>query len=247
MGEGSVLILGATSDIGGEIATLLCANRHIILAARRPEAAQQRAEQLRASGASSVEIVAFEATDIDSIVHVIRHAANQGLISCIVVAFGILGSQHDAEDDPFHAYQIAEVDYAAQVAAIMASAKVLSEQKTPATLVAFSSIAGFRARRANFVYGSTKAGVDALCQGLVDRLHSTAVQLIIARPGFVIGSMTAGMKPAPLSTTPDKVADAVVSAIASGRRGTLWIPSALRWLAYVMAVVPRGVWRRMPR
>ena len=114
-------------------------------------------------------------------------------------------------------------------------------------IFAFSSIAGWRARRANYVYGSTKAGLDAFCQGLADRLHGTDVHLITARPGFVIGSMTEGMAPAPLSVTPPRVADAVVEAAAAGRSATVWIPRRLALLAAVMRVVPRPVWRRMPR
>lgn len=114
--------------------------------------------------------------------------------------------------------------------------------------MAFSSIAGWRARRANYVYGSTKAGLDAFCQGLSDALHGSAVSLITARPGFVIGSMTTGMSPAPMSVYPGDVADAVVDRITAGRgSATLWIPGRLRLLAWVMRMVPRPLWRRMPR
>ena len=76
-------------------------------------------------------------------------------------------------------------------------------------LVLLSSVAGERARRSNFVYGSSKAGVDAFYQGLADRLAGTGVQVLIVRPGFVTTKMTDGMKPAPLSTTPEAVAQAI--------------------------------------
>jgi short-subunit dehydrogenase len=80
---------------------------------------------------------------------------------------------------------------------------------------------------------------------LADALHGTGVRLLIARPGFVIGRMTQGMPPAPLSSTPQQVADATVRALAKGRR-TVWIPSALRlWSA--TRLLPQFVWRRMPR
>ncbi len=124
---------------------------------------------------------------------------------------------------------------------------VLADIMESGHIAAFSSIAGWRARRANYVYGSTKAGLDAFCQGLADRLHGGPLALITARPGFVIGSMTTGMKPAPLSVTPDVVARAVVRAMDSGRSRTLWIPGALRLLAWVMRCVPRPLWRHMPR
>ena len=69
-------------------------------------------------------------------------------------------------------------------------------------LVVLSSVAGERARSANFIYGSSKAGLDAFAQGLGDSLVGSGVDVMIVRPGFVVGRMTEGMTPAPFSTTP---------------------------------------------
>ena len=75
-----------------------------------------------------------------------------------------------------------------------------------------------RVRRANYVYGSAKAGLDGFASGLADALHGTGVRLLLVRPGFVIGRMTEGMTPAPLSSTPQQVAAATARALAKGRR-----------------------------
>ncbi len=77
-----------------------------------------------------------------------------------------------------------------------------------------SSVAGERVRRANPVYGATKAGIDGFAQGLGDVLADDGVHMMIVRPGFVITKMTTGLKPAPFSTTPEKVADATVRGFA---------------------------------
>src|SRR5205085_1139433 len=84
-----------------------------------------------------------------------------------------------------------------------------------------------RARRANFVYGSSKAGLDAFCQGLGDSLVGSGARVVVVRPGFVHTKMTAGRKPAPLSTTPDAVADAVVRGLEKGAE-TIWAPPLAR-------------------
>ena len=110
----------------------------------------------------------------------------------------------------------------------------------------FSSVAGVRVRRANYVYGSAKAGLDGFASGLADALHGTGVRLLIARPGFVIGRMTQGMSPAPLSSTPEHVAAATARALAKRRR-TVWIPWILRPMFFAMRLLPQFVWRRMPR
>jgi short-subunit dehydrogenase len=72
------------------------------------------------------------------------------------------------------------------------------------------------------------------------------VRLLIARPGFVIGRMTQGMTPAPLSSSPQQVAAATARALNNGRR-TVWIPWALRPTFFAMRLLPQFIWRRMPR
>ena len=247
-----VLILGGRSDIAGEIALRLAPGNELVLAARGLHGLDERVATLRAAGATEVHTLDFDATQVEKhrdLVHAAQRCLSEGEeLKTAVVAFGILGEQERAEHDEAHAFDIALVDYAAQVSMLT----VLADEMKSGHIVAFSSIAGWRARRANYVYGSTKAGLDAFCQGLADRLHGGPLALITARPGFVIGSMTTGMKQAPLSVTPDVVADAVVDSITADegrmpRSRTLWIPRALQALAWVMRLVPRPIWRHMPR
>lgn len=235
-----MLLLGARSDIGGKIGARVCQGREVVLAARGSEGLDGVEKRLLAAGATTVRTLDFDATDLDSHRRVVREA---GDVTTAIVAFGILGDQKLAERDEREAARIATVDYLAQVSMLT----VLADEMSRGEIYAFSSIAGWRARRANYVYGSTKAGLDAFCQGLMDRLHGTGLNLILARPGFVIGSMTQGMKPAVMSVTPDVVADAVVDAAARGNSVTVWIPRRLAVLAAIMRVVPRPVWRHMPR
>ncbi|OHQ51113.1 oxidoreductase [Corynebacterium sp. HMSC070H05] len=237
---GTVLLLGARSDIGGEIAVRICSGREVILAARGSDGLDDVKRRLLAAGATVVRAVNFDATNLDSHRRIVREA---GEVTSAIVAFGILGDQELAERDEREAARIATVDYVAQVNMLT----VLADEMARGEIFAFSSIAGWRARRANYVYGSTKAGLDAFCQGLSDKLHGTGLNLILARPGFVIGAMTEGMKPAIMSVTPDVVADAVVEAAVKGRSTTVWIPRRLTVLATIMRLVPRPIWRHMPR
>ena len=112
MSDGTILLLGATSDIGGEVAARLCAGRDVV-AAMRDVAVQGVVEkQLLDAGARSVRVVEFEATDLASHRELVESV--EGLTTAIV-AFGILGDQELAERDEAEAVRIAEVDYLAQV------------------------------------------------------------------------------------------------------------------------------------
>ena len=234
-----ILLFGGTSDIGVELTRRLCTGEHVVACARRPD------EIGDFPGAASVSTLAFEATDLHTHRDVVEEAERLAgeKTTTAIVAFGVLGDQRRAETDEAHAAHVATVDYTAQISMLT----VLADHMGHGHIVAFSSIAGWRARRANYVYGSTKAGLDAFCQGLADRLHGTGLGLYLARPGFVIGSMTEGMTPAIMSVRPHDVAEAVAVRIRDNQPGTFWVPKKLALLAAVMKLVPRPIWRRMPR
>lgn len=108
-----------------------------------------------------------------------------------------------------------------------------------------SSVAGERVRRANPVYGGTKAGIDGFAQGLGDVIAADGVHMLIVRPGFVHTRMTAGRQAAPMSTTADAVAVATVRALRARRR-VVWVPAKLRYVFMVLRHLPAPIWRRLP-
>ncbi|KAB1503622.1 SDR family NAD(P)-dependent oxidoreductase [Corynebacterium sp. 320] len=246
-----IAIFGATSEIGGEIARRLAPGQHLILAGRRHGALSELARDLEELGAAAVECVDFDAMDTDSMSAVLDQIEATGPIDTALAMFGVLGDQNAAEDSGEEVYRILHTDFTAQ-AVLLTELSSRMKRRGRGILVAYSSIAGARVRRPNYVYGSAKAGLDGFCQGMQDALVGTGVSLIIVRPGFVIGRMTQGMDPAPMSTTPDVVADATVEAIAHseshpGAHGDVWIPRRLKLLAQIMQWVPRWLWRRAPR
>jgi short-subunit dehydrogenase len=243
---GVVVIFGGRSEIGVELATRLAPGATVVLAARGCDRLGEQVATVRAAGASAVSTIEFDADDLDSHGPVVEKLVGEfGPIGTAVLAFGILGDQGRAEADPAHAVAIVHTDYVAQISLLTLLATAMRDAGRGA-LVVFSSVAGVRVRRANYVYGSAKAGLDGFANGLSDALHGTGVRLLIVRPGFVIGRMTEGMDPAPLSSTPAQVAEATARALARGRR-TVWVPWALRPLFFCMRLLPQALWRRMPR
>lgn len=241
-----MVVFGGRSEIGVALARRLASGATVVLAARRPDELNAEVAAMRQAGAAAVHTVAFDADDLAAHQRVVDAVvAEHGRIGTAVLAFGILGDQARAEQDPAHAAAIAHTDYVAQVSLLTVLAATMRAAGT-GTLVAFSSVAGVRVRRANYVYGSAKAGLDGFCSGLTDALHGSGVHLLLVRPGFVIGRMTEGMTPAPLSSTPEQVAEAAARALAKGR-SVVWVPARLAVLAAVLRILPRAVWRRLPR
>jgi NAD(P)-dependent dehydrogenase (short-subunit alcohol dehydrogenase family) len=242
----TVLVLGGRSEIGLAVARRLADGARVVLAARRADDLDEPERLLRDAGAAEVVRVEFDADDVARHREVLDDvAARYGRLDTVVVAFGILGDQARAERDAEHALQIVHTDYVAHVGVLTHLARLLRAQGS-GTMVVFSSVAGVRVRRANYVYGSAKAGLDGFASGLADALGGSGVRLLLVRPGFVVGRMTAGMSPAPFSSTPELVADATVRALRAGR-GEVWVPPVLRPVFAVLRHVPRAVWRRLPR
>ncbi len=234
----SVLVLGGASEIGLAIAGRLAGRDRLSL--------ENAGGTLLAAGAGRVETVHFDALEPAGHEAALSQAARLcgGDIDVVVVAFGVLGHQETDEAGGEGAVAVAATNYVGAVSAGLAAARRLRSQGH-GSIVALSSVAGERVRKANFIYGSSKAGMDGFFQGLADSLEGTGVGVLIVRPGFVRSRMTEGMAAAPMSTTPEAVAEATVRALRAGRP-VVWVPGPLRLVFAVFRHLPRPLWRRVP-
>jgi decaprenylphospho-beta-D-erythro-pentofuranosid-2-ulose 2-reductase len=242
----SVLVLGGTSEIA--LATVRAlrspALRRVVLAARPSPERDAAVDALTAEGIAGVVALDFDAADTATHEALLADAFAVGDVDVVLVAFGVLGDQQEFEDDPDLAVEAAQVNYVGGVSVCLRAARLLRAQGH-GTLVVLSSVAGERARRSNFVYGSTKAGLDSLASGLADALHGSGAHVLVVRPGFVRTGMTAHLEPAPLSVTAEEVAAAVVAGL---RRGStvVYVPAAMRVVMSGLRHLPRTVFRRLP-
>jgi decaprenylphospho-beta-D-erythro-pentofuranosid-2-ulose 2-reductase len=241
----SLLVLGGTSEIALATARRLIARRTrtVWLAGRPSPALDEAVQDLRAHGAD-VRTVAFDALDPDTHEEALDKVFAEGDIDLVLLAFGILGDQAHDERDPSAAVRVARTNYIGAVSAGLVAARALQTQGH-GSLVVLSSVAGERARRANFIYGSSKAGLDAFAQGLGDALQGTGVHVMVVRPGFVRTRMTAGLPEVPLATTPEAVATAIELGLRR-RSEMVWVPGVLRVVMSALRHVPRGLFRRLP-
>ena len=241
----SLLVLGGSSDIAMATARKMAAARteKIYLAGRPSQRLEDNAAELRRLGAT-VEVVAFDAAATDDHDKVLSQVFAAGDIDVVLMAFGIMGDQAEDEKDPARAAAVAHVNYTGAVSSGIVVANALKKQGHGA-LVVLSSVAAERARKVNFIYGSSKAGLDACAQGLGDSLHGTGVHVMVVRPGFVDTKMTEGREKTPLATTPEAVADLIIAGLRRGSH-TVWAPGAFRYVMSGLRHVPRPLFRKLP-
>lgn len=234
----SLLVLGGTSEIGVATARTLVhgRTRRVLLACREPAHAEPEIEDLRRAGGRQVEAIRFDALDHANHARFVDDTFDHlGEIDLALLAFGVLNGEP---------VDVIETNFVAAAAVLEPLTKRMVRQGH-GTIVVLSSVAGERVRRANYVYGASKAGLDGFAQGLGDSLAGTGVRVMVVRPGFVRTKMTAAMKAPPLSATPEQVGDAIVRGVARGSE-TVWVPAAMRPLMWVVRHLPRAVFRRLP-
>lgn len=246
----SVVVLGGTSEIARAIvAALPAAQLKRVVLAGRPSAAltdatAQTGRDLAAQGSSAlVTEVAFDALDTDSHEAVLGDIFDHD-VDLVILAFGVLGDQMDLEGDPSAAVLATRVNYVGAVSAGLIVADHLRRQGH-GDLVVLSSVAGLRARRSNFIYGSAKAGLDVFAQGLADSLVGTGAGVLVVRPGFVKTRMTEGLAEAPLAVSPEQVAQDTLKGLRKGAH-TVYSPAAIGAVMVGLRSVPRPLFRKLP-
>ena len=240
----SLLLLGGTSEIALAVARAWTDARPVVTLAARPGARRDEAAAGLQEAGFEVEVWDFDAESTDTHPALIEAVAAVRDIDVALVAFGVLGDEEEAWTDHAAAVRVARVNYTGAVSVGVCLAEVFKRQGH-GTVVALSSVAGERVRRSNFVYGSSKAGMDGFYLGLGEALREYGARVLVVRPGFVRTRMTQGREPAPMSVTADQVADAVVRGVAS-RAELVWVPPLLRGVMSGLRHLPRPLFRRLP-
>jgi decaprenylphospho-beta-D-erythro-pentofuranosid-2-ulose 2-reductase len=242
-----VLLVGGSSDIAIAIARRLAADGPIrpYLLGRDDDRLAQAAAALAGAGCEPARSRHVDAVELDTHADAVGRAfAESGGFELVVLAVGIHGAQRGLDDDPLEMARVMRTNFLGAGSLLIHCLQALRTQGS-GTLIVLSSVAAERPRRRNAVYGATKAGLDALAQGLADASRGSGARVLVVRPGFVATRMTAGLKRPPMATTAEVVAEATVRALA-GRAHTVWVPGRLRLVFAVLRHLPRSWFRRIP-
>ena len=241
-----VIILGATSAIAEATARLYAKERaDLLLVGRRHDRLETIAADLAIRGAERASIAVRDLADPAEVAADFdRFVAQLGGVDHVILAYGILGDQGRAERDPVEAEAILRNNFSSAAAWMLAAADVL-ERRGQGSLVVLGSVAGDRGRRANFIYGSAKAGLATLAEGLAHRFAGRPIRVVVVKPGPTVTPMTEGFdRKGPLWATPERVAAAVRRA---ADRGGPVVYAPRRWWAIMMIIrhLPTFVFNRM--
>ena len=243
----TILLLGGTSEIGLAICERYLQNAHarIVLAAMPDDPGRDDAvAQMKAAGARSVELIDFDAIDTDSHPKMIDQAfagrrcrRGHRRVRSARRRRGTVAEPAQSRAD--RRDQLHRSGFGGRAAGEKMRAQGFGQ------IIAMSTVAGERVRRSNFVYGSTKAGLDGFYLGLSEALREYGVRVLVIRPGQVRTRMSAHIKEAPLTVDKEYVANLAVTAAAKGKE-LVWAPAAFRYVMMVLRHIPRSIFRKLP-
>ena len=223
-------VLGGGSEIA--LATVAQADREPVphRRARRtgPRGARaRRPRSCEAAGATTVDVVAFDALDF---------ASHDGFVDDVFAAAPRLrpraprvrrarrpgAGRASTRTRP---RRIVESNFTGAVSVLVpgrrarcarrATARSSCCRRSPASGPASRTSSTARARP-----GSTRSA-----RASATASSARGVKIVVVRPGFVHTKMTDGLEPAPLATDPESVADAIVAGLGRGSE-TIWAPGA---------------------
>ncbi len=236
-------MLGATSAIAiAVMRQLVTPSAHFFLVARSKEKLTAVAQDLLVRGAGRVDMLVADLDDTHQHTQMLNVATSQlGAVDLALLAHGVLGNQNAAEQDYFVAESTLVTNFLSPVSLLTWLANYCVSQNR-GTLAVLSSVAADRGRKSNYVYGASKAGLDAFLSGLRNRCDRAGVQVLTIKPGFVATPMTADIPKNRLFATPERVATDILRAVHK-RKDVVYVPWFWRPIMAIIRAVPERIFK----
>jgi decaprenylphospho-beta-D-erythro-pentofuranosid-2-ulose 2-reductase len=238
-----LLVLGANSDVAKAVARKFAKEEKasLYLASRDMGILQKRAQDITTRYQVEAEPLYFDATDYAS--HAAFYESVNPKPDGVVVAFGYLGDQQQAQSDFQEARKIIETNFLGAVS-ILEIVAADFEKRGHGFIIGISSVAGERGRQSNYVYGSAKGAFTTYLSGLRNRLYKRNVRVITVLPGFVKTKMTDHLDlPQFLAASPEQVGNDVYRSHTAGK-DRIYTKSIWKYIVFVLKAIPEIIFKR---
>jgi decaprenylphospho-beta-D-erythro-pentofuranosid-2-ulose 2-reductase len=245
----NILLVGGTSEIGLSIVDSIFEKhrgKHLVVTVKSNSDIERVQNELgRRFNGVTVEVVVMNMLSSGSLAATTGNIFGKSQIDVVILAAGVLPPAELSFTNPQIAVDSSKINF---LGPIEIGTEVIQQfrKQGHGRLVVISSVAGERPRKDNYVYGASKAGLDAWANGLADSVHGLPIRVLVVRPGMVRTKMSAGLPEAPFTCDPDVVGRAVLKRLNKGP-ALIWVPGKLRIVMSVLRHLPRFVFRRLSR
>jgi short-subunit dehydrogenase len=212
---------------------------------RRPERLAAVAGDLAARGAATVDCVSTDLADIASHPALVDEIlAKMPNFDTVLLAYGTLGEQARAEDSAEYALSELTTNFTSAVSLLTRLSPALMHRRTGCIAV-ITSVAGDRARRSNYIYGTAKGALALFTQGLRAKLLSAGVRVLTIKLGPVATPMTANLPGSRKFANPEAVARTIYREIEHGASDILYAPRYWRWVMMAIRHIPERIGKKL--
>jgi len=239
----SVLIIGAKSDIAKELARIYAKkNYDLILAGRNINKLEDFTKDIKIRSNQNIILKEFDITDFDSHENFYNTLDEKPL--GVIIVTGYMKEQQTVQRNWQETLNTLNVNYTGAVSILNIIANDFEERKY-GFIVGISSVAGDRGRKANYIYGSAKAGFTAYLSGLRNRLYENDVHVLTVKPGFIYTKMTENMDlPEKLTATPNAVAEDIFEA-QQKKKDILYTKWIWKYIMCIIRHIPETIFKKM--
>jgi hypothetical protein len=238
-----VLIIGAKSDIAKEVARVYAKNGYnLFLASRESSSLEELKQDIELRSGVDVKLKEFDVTAYDT--HENFYTSLEEKPLGVIVVSGYMAEQKSAQKNWNETLNTINVNYTGAVSILNIIANDFEKHRR-GFIVGVSSVAGDRGRKANYIYGSSKAAFSAYLSGLRNRLYESGVSVLTVKPGFVNTKMTENMDlPQNLTAEPEDVAEDIYNAQQKGRN-ILYTKSIWMLIMLIIKHIPEFIFKKM--
>lgn len=247
MGMQKIVVLGATSAIAQATQRLMARNeKELLLVARSPERLAVLRSDLLARGAKSVLTLTADFDDLSQHSRILNFAEEKlPGFDTVLLAYGSLLDPDRSARSVGLSLQEWNTNFTSAAALLTLFASYFEARKS-GCIAAITSVAGDRARRSNYVYGTAKGALSLFVQGLRCRLHPHGIKVITVKPGPVDTPMTAHMRKGFTFSAPERVARDIYRALEKRSPDVLYTPAYWRPVMALIRLMPESIFKRLP-
>jgi len=240
-----IVVIGATSAIAVQCARVWVQQDPIDLTLIGRDSARLKkiADDLEIRSPDSFMSV-FEADFLEpkSIKSVSQKIIENGNVDLVLIAQGALIEQEHCQQDLDSCNHSLLINSVSPILFAEAFANHF-EDVGRGTMALIGSVAGDRARKSNYIYGSSKNMLDFFVKGLQHRFTGTNIRISIIKPGPTDTPMTAKSKNMKLAKVEVVAAD-IVKGIERGK-SVVYTPWKWRLIMFILKRIPKFIFNKM--
>lgn len=241
-----ILIAGATSGIAKECARIWAQSEgtELVLVARDTQKLAAMAADLRVrSPKVAIQSFSLNLVDPAEVADLETRLRALGELDVALIAQGELTDQGLAQSSAEALAKSLTVN-ATSVALFAELAARIMEPQGHGSIALIGSVAGDRARRANYSYGAAKAFIDTYVRGMRHRFAGSGIRVTVIKPGPTATPMTTALATSGNLASASQVAADIVFGI-SGGKSVVYTPGLWRYIMLVVRLIPQPIFDKL--